>query len=515
MFESVGRLIYRGRRTLLVLSLAAAVLAALPALELPGRVAMAGADVVVLYRHPTAEARDARYKKAVHDSLRRLPGEYVREVATYWTTGAKGMVSKDGHATYALVTLEGEKQAGYAAIADRLKRVRNLHVEVGGAVPLLAALNDRSAVEPALAAAVALLALLVVVFGGLVAAGPPLLVGLLAVLGGLAPLTEVTVLSLSVVTALGFGLGLSYSMVVVRAFREEIGDGASNEQAVARTMATAGRVVACSGPAVAIALLGLLLSTQPVLRSIGLGGAAAALVATGSALIVLPAALAMRGAGAAVPRGLRRPPAHAAAVTVVLVSLGAPVLLGSFGGVDSMAGGVDHRVLPAAAESRRVAEAVARDFAEGLPDAHRAVVGGPAVVLDDLRATLPWVVLVSSVAGVALVAASRALPTARERPIALPAAVEGPVVPVDEGGPVVTFNGRPAVFGADTDPVPLPVAHGSGDAAPLRRHPYATPPATRKGEEEGPRWVKVTEGRTRVVRPNADGSGWMWAEVES
>ncbi|MFB4283303.1 MMPL family transporter [Nonomuraea sp. MTCD27] len=431
MFERAGRLVYRGRWTLLVLTLAAALLVAPLGLELFGRMADGGfedpradsttaarwndqwygghaPDVVVLYRHPSVEVRDPRYKRAVHDSLRRLPAEHVRRMVTYWTTGAKEMVSRDGHSTYALVTLKGDEQRAYAAIAARLRTVENLYVSVGGAVPLLKELNDQTAADLARAEAISmpvLLVLLVVVFGSLVAAGLPLLVGLLAVLGALVLLrlltevTEVSVFSLNVVTMLGLGLAIDYSLFVLKAFREEIGRGASNEQAVVRTMATAGRTVAFSGLTVATALLGLLLFPQMFLRSIGLGAAAVVLVAMGAALVVLPAVLGIlgprvnalrltpdfgrrEGGGvwhAVASSVMRRPLLYLVVVTVVLVSLAVPFLHVKFGNVD-------HRVLPAASEGRRVAETLDRDFARNAMspiDVHvlveRTFTGEPAV----------------------------------------------------------------------------------------------------------------------------------------
>ncbi|MFI7148283.1 MMPL family transporter [Nonomuraea sp. NPDC050022] len=409
MFESAGRLIHRGRWTLLVLSLVAAVLVAPFGLQLFGRMADGGfadpaadsttaarwndvwysgnaPDVVVLYRHPQVKVRDARFKKAVHDSLRALPVQYVRKLATYWTTGAKELMSTDEHATYALITLKGAKQQAYAAIKDRLP-VANLQVQVGGSVPLLKELNDQTAADLARAEAISmpvLLVLLVVVFGSVVAAGLPLLVGLFAVLGALVLLrlltevTEVSVFSLNVVTMLGLGLAVDYSLFVLNSFREQIRSGAPTQEAVVRTMATAGRTVAFSGLTVATSLLGLLLFPQMFLRSIGLGAAAVVLVAMVAALVVLPAALSVLGprvdairitpdfGSARVGAGLwhaiassvmKRPVLYLVAVTSVLLALAGPFAHVRFGNVD-------HRVLPAAAESRRVAETVDRDFAK-------------------------------------------------------------------------------------------------------------------------------------------------------
>ncbi|MET9341724.1 MMPL family transporter [Nonomuraea sp. NPDC003804] len=408
MFESLGRLVYRGRWTLLVLSVAVAVLVAPFGLELFGRMADGGfedpaaesttsatwndewysgnsPDVVVLYTHPTVPARDRRYRKAVHDSLRRLPATYVRRMTTYWTSRSATMISRDGRSTYALITLKGDKQRAYTAVEQRLRTVEGLSVKIGGAVPLLDDLNAQTGADLARAEAISmpvLLVLLVLVFGSLVAAGLPLLVGLLSVLGALVLLrlltevTDVSVFSLNVVTMLGLGLAIDYSLFVLSAFREEIRRGTSTEAAVVATMATAGRTVAFSGLTVATALLGLLLFPQMFLRSIGLGAAAVVLVAMVAALVVLPAVLgilgrkvdALRitpsfggprngGAWHAVASSVMRTPLlYLVGVTAVLISLALPF-------VDVKFGNVDHRVLPPRAESRQVAEAVDTSFA--------------------------------------------------------------------------------------------------------------------------------------------------------
>ncbi|SDK50946.1 putative drug exporter of the RND superfamily [Nonomuraea jiangxiensis] len=380
------------------------------------------ADVVVLYRHPTVKVRDPRYRRAVHDSLRRLPGAYVRGTVTYWTGGAGEMVSRDGRSTYALVTLRGgpeAKRAGYAAIEERLRDAGNLRVSVGGPVPLAADFDGRLAGDLTRAVAVAapvLLVLLVLVSGSLVAAVLPLVVGALAVLGALAWLRPGAGVSWYVVVMLGLVLAVDHSLFVLRVFRAELRAGAGSEQAVVRTVATAGRTVACAGLAVTAGLLVLALFPQPFLRSTGLGAAAAASSATLAALVVLPALLGILGrrvnalrllpgpgrrwdGGGRQSEGLpgeglpgegrsgggrsgggwpaegrpsggrrgggwhgvaasvtRRSVSHAVVVILVLLVLGFPLTRVTFGSPD-------HRALPATAESRQVAEAVDRDFA--------------------------------------------------------------------------------------------------------------------------------------------------------
>ena len=269
-----------------------------------------------------------------------------------------------------------------------------------------------------------LLVLLVVIFGGLVAASLPLVIGGLAILGAFVMLrlltlvTDVSVFSINIVTMLGLGLAIDYALFVVSRFREERRlPGATTESALARTMATAGRTVAFSGVTVAVALASLLFFPQTFLRSMGFGGMAAVLVAMLGALTVLPALLAVlghrvdslrvpglsrlrrrpaqgdgegdedHGAWSRLAHSvMRRPVVYVAVIVPVLLLAGLPFLRVAFGGVD-------HRALPAGSESRTVSEALIDDFpgggittidavvdfADGSVDARRAAgLRGPA-----------------------------------------------------------------------------------------------------------------------------------------
>src|SRR5918997_2314880 len=260
--------------------------------------------------------------------------------------------------------------------------------------------------------------LLVLIFGSFAAAGLPLAIGVVAILGSFAALrafsmvTDVSIFAVNVVTITGLGLAIDYGLFMVSRFREEIRRQPDTETALARTMATAGRTVAVSGVTVAVSLAGLLIFPQVFLRSMGFGGMSAVFIAMLAALTLLPALLAMLGpkvdALSVRPwlrrvfrRPVARPPmentgawyriAHVVmrrpvvftlATVALLVALALPFLRVEFGGIDE-------RALPAGTESRVVTETIREDFPTDpsgpieavatLPDAVDSAAGGAAL----------------------------------------------------------------------------------------------------------------------------------------
>ena len=175
---------------------------------------------------------------------------------------------------------------------------------VGGTVPMEAAINSEVTANIAKAELFSmpvLLILLLVIFGSLAAAALPVAIGGIAILGSFAVLrlltmvTTVSVYSVNITTILGLGLGIDYGLFMVTRFREELHRQPTVEQAVARTVATAGRTVAVSGITVALALTSLMLFPEDFLRSMGFGGVATVAVDMLAALTVLPALLAVLG----------------------------------------------------------------------------------------------------------------------------------------------------------------------------------------------------------------------------
>jgi trehalose monomycolate/heme transporter len=237
-----------------------------------------------------------------------------------------------------------------------------------------------------------LLVLLVIIFRSVVAALTPLVIGSLAVLGGfvvvrlIATATGVSSFAINIITLIGLGLAIDYSLFMVSRFREELDAGRTPADAVVNTMTTAGRTVAVSGVTVTLALGGLLLFPQLFLKSMGYGAMAAVVVAMIASLTVLPAGLVMLGhrinalhvlwpaslggrrrhvqAGAVEDGGawarlahsvMRRPWLYLAGVLIVLAVLATPVLHIKFGGIDE-------RVVPAGTPVRQATDALQRDF---------------------------------------------------------------------------------------------------------------------------------------------------------
>ena len=144
------------------------------------------------------------------------------------------------------------------------------------------------------------LILALLIFGSLVAASMPALVGLLAMVGALALVrvitnfTEVSIFSVNVISLLGIGLAIDYALFVVSRFREELAllpDGRPRrrrDRGHAAPCRRPGRTVLFSGLTVAAAMSSLLIFPQAFLKSMGYGGMAAVLVAMVAALTVLP-----------------------------------------------------------------------------------------------------------------------------------------------------------------------------------------------------------------------------------
>jgi RND superfamily putative drug exporter len=266
--------------------------------------------------------------------------------------------------------------------------------------------------------------LLVLAFGSLVAALLPLAVGGVAILGTFAELsvigslTNTSIFAINLTTALGLGLGIDYALFMVNRFREQLAAGDPVPQALARTIATAGRTVIYTALAVMAALAALLVFPLYFLRSFGYAGMGVVAIAAFGALVLLPALLAVLGHrvnagripflrtaeakaspfwGRLAGLVMRRPALVALPVVALLLVAGSPLLGVVFGTPDQ-------GVLHASTASRQVSDSLVTRFPGNSAAPIDVVTTGPVAVADIAAfartlSTLPDVARVSSSAG--------------------------------------------------------------------------------------------------------------------
>ncbi|WP_205471073.1 MMPL family transporter [Nocardioides sp. SYSU D00038] len=334
-----------------------------------------------------------------------LPG--VAEVRDPYTTGAAEQLSADGQGALVQVELDpaldrDEALAVAERVADTLRTIQFPSVLVGGELLAEEAFAEQAVTDAARgegAALVLLLGVLVVVLGGWLVGALPVLTALGAVaasllaLSGVASVASVSEYAVNVVTVLGLGLTVDYSLLVLARFREERAAARKRDDlgdVLGRTLATAGRTVLVSGLTVGSALAGLLLLDDPLLTGTAVGGVVAVAVATAAGLTLAPALVAagheqVPAPGAGRFLAGRRPPARSLLVRLARLAQARPwsVLLASTGLLLLLAapllaldvGNSDVRALPADSEPRLVHEAVERS--------HPAQATTPLTVLAD------------------------------------------------------------------------------------------------------------------------------------
>jgi uncharacterized membrane protein YdfJ with MMPL/SSD domain len=215
-------------------------------------------------------------------------------------------VSRDGTLTYITVQFRAGSERDHVEaarrLADRLSHMKG--VKLGGTdlvTSQASSIVTADARRAELLAFPILLLLLLWFFRGLVAAVLPLLLGGVAIsltAAGLRLATEfvsISALVLIVVTALGLGLAIDYSLLIVSRFREELTLTSSVPEALVCAMTTAGRTVLFSSLTVIAAFASLLVLPEPFFYSLGLGGALVTAVVSIASLTVLPALLAPLG----------------------------------------------------------------------------------------------------------------------------------------------------------------------------------------------------------------------------
>jgi len=216
-------------------------------------------------------------------------------------------VSLDRHAAYVNVLLKPDPDSAPKLLPEfehRLQSVPDLKTSIGGGPVFyedIQSVSERDLRRAEMLAFPFAVIALLLVFRSVVAAVLPALVGggavivSLALIFGLGQITTLSIFVLNITTLFGLGLGVDYSLFIVSRFREELTRGRNVEEAVAITIATAGRAVTFSGLTVSIGLLGLIFFRINMLRSVGIGGVLVVLMAVLAAITLLPAVLAIIG----------------------------------------------------------------------------------------------------------------------------------------------------------------------------------------------------------------------------
>jgi RND superfamily putative drug exporter len=268
-------------------------------------------NFVLIFSSKTASVTDPSFKTAVTAALAPIEGDpRISSMVTPYNAPeprvAQALTSTDGHQALVSVNLKStgtQSHKDYDALRAMV-RSDSLTVVGTGFVAINEAFNKTLESDLQRAETVTLpltLLLLLIIFASVVAAGLPLGVGVLTIVGGLAGtfflnrFTDVSQYALNIVTLIGLGVSIDYSLFVVNRFRAELAKGANREDAVATTMATAGRAITFSGITVAVGLSAMLFFQGTFLASMGAAGAIVVAVAVVYGLTFLPALLSVLG----------------------------------------------------------------------------------------------------------------------------------------------------------------------------------------------------------------------------
>ena len=232
----------------------------------------------------------------------------VKSVSSYYSLGSPvSLRSDDGNAVYFFVHFKDNvstNELGGKISHQLTGNFEGAKIYVAGYAAITNAINSAISTDLATAESLAIpitLILLIFVFGSLVSAGLPMMVGGLAILGSFffiwvsTQFTDTSVFALNLITGMGLGLGVDYALLIVNRFREERKKGIEVEQAVLISMQTAGRTVLFSGLTVAIVLGAMLFFPQYFLQSFAIGGVVVVLLAIAGALFALPALINILG----------------------------------------------------------------------------------------------------------------------------------------------------------------------------------------------------------------------------
>jgi RND superfamily putative drug exporter len=267
----------------------------------------------LIFKSDTLMASDPSFKDAVTSALAPIESDprITSLVSPYNATSpqaVQALTSKDGHEALVSIELKSSGKQAWSDYNDLRGKVKSSTLSITGTgfLPINQAFNSTLENDLQRAEYVSLpitMLLLVIIFATLVAAGLPLGVGVLTIVGGLGGtfilnrFTDVSQYALNIVTLIGLGVSIDYSLFIVNRFRDELAKGASRQDAIATTMATAGRAITFSGLTVAVGLSAMLFFQGTFMASMGAAGAIVVGMAVIYGLTFLPAILSIIGPG--------------------------------------------------------------------------------------------------------------------------------------------------------------------------------------------------------------------------
>ena len=274
--------------------------------------------IVAIFKAPGGKAvNDPAWAKQITDELNKFQQDHSDQVVGWAgylrapdTTSPiiQGMVTQDKKYTFVTIPLKGDDDDtilnNYKTIAPDLQKLDGGTVQLAGLQPVANALTGTIATDQRRMEVLALPMVAVVlflVFGGVIAACLPVMVGGLSIAGALGIMRLIAVFgpvhffAQPVVSLIGLGIAVDYGLFVVSRFREEIAEGYDTEAAVRRTVMTAGRTVTFSAVLIAASGASLLVLPQGFVKSLTYALIAAVTLAALLSITLLPACLGILG----------------------------------------------------------------------------------------------------------------------------------------------------------------------------------------------------------------------------
>jgi uncharacterized membrane protein YdfJ with MMPL/SSD domain len=263
---------------------------------------------IVVVRSLTGSVRDNAYRERIDGLAEALARAGATNIVTAYDGGDERLISSVGDATAVLVGLGADAEAKLPQvldIVDRLDDEPGVEAAMTGEWTFdsdqeTLSLEDLRNGELFFGAPAALIVLMLV-FGAVVAGLVPLLLAIMSIIVALALTAlvgqafEFSLFVQNMIFGMGLALGIDYTLFTLSRYREERGEGREKYDAIATAGATASRAVLFSGIAFVLAMFGLLLVQNTIMRSLAAGAILVGIVSVLAALTLLPALLGLLG----------------------------------------------------------------------------------------------------------------------------------------------------------------------------------------------------------------------------